>query len=56
MARTRPIILTTLAAILAFIPLTHFGGLGLDGAHADRHGGGTVLILLFLRALVRVFG
>ena len=50
--RTRPVILTALAAVLAFIPLTTFGVLGIDGLHAHRrHSRGTVLILLFLPAL-----
>ena len=50
--RTRPVILTALAAVLAFIPLTHsvfWGSMAytLIGGTA----GGTVLILLFLPAL-----
>lgn len=50
--RTRPVILTALAAVLAFIPLTHFVFWGsmaytLIGGTAV----GTVLILLFLPAL-----
>ncbi|MGJ0508977.1 MAG: hypothetical protein ACR652_17995, partial [Methylocystis sp.] len=50
--RTRPVILTALAAVLAFIPLTHsvfWGSMAytLIGGTAV----GTVLILLFLPAL-----
>ena len=50
--RTRPVILTALAAVLAFIPLTHsvfWGSMAytLIGGTAA----GTVLILLFLPAL-----
>ena len=50
--KTRPVILTALAAVLAFIPLTHSAFWGsmaytLIGGTA----GGTVLILLFLPAL-----
>ncbi|WP_062225581.1 efflux RND transporter permease subunit [Aureimonas frigidaquae] len=50
--RTRPVILTALAAVLAFIPLTHsvfWGSMAytLIGGTA----GGTILILLFLPAL-----
>ena len=37
--RARPVILTALAAVLAFIPLTQFGVLGLDGLYADRRYG-----------------
>ena len=37
--RARPVILTALAAVLAFIPLTQFGVLGLDGLYADRRHG-----------------
>ena len=50
--RTRPVILTALAAVLAFIPLTHsvlWGSMAytpIGGTAA-----GTVLILLFLPAL-----
>ncbi len=52
MQRTRPVILTALAAVLAFIPLTHsvfWGSMAytLIGGTAV----GTVLILLFLPAL-----
>ena len=52
MQRTRPVILTALAAVLAFIPLTHsvfWGSMAytLIGGTAA----GTVLILLFLPAL-----
>lgn len=54
--RTRPVILTALAAVLAFIPLTHsvfWGSMAytLIGGTA----GGTVLILLFLPALYAVW-
>jgi Cu/Ag efflux pump CusA len=50
--RTRPVILTALAAVLAFVPLTHsvfWGSMAytLTGGTAV----GTVLILLFLPAL-----
>jgi Cation/multidrug efflux pump len=50
--RTRPVILTALAAVLAFVPLTHsvfWGSMAytLIGGTAA----GTVLILLFLPAL-----
>ncbi len=34
--RSRPVILTALAAVLAFIPLTHFRVLGINGLCADR--------------------
>ena len=52
MQRTRPVILTAMAAVLAFIPLTHsvfWGSMAytLIGGTAV----GTVLILLFLPAL-----
>ena len=52
MQRTRPVILTALAAVLAFIPLTHsvfWGSMAytLIGGTAV----GTTLILLFLPAL-----
>jgi multidrug efflux pump subunit AcrB len=54
--RTRPVILTALAAILAFIPLTHsvfWGSMAytLIGGTAA----GTVMILLFLPALYAVW-
>lgn len=54
--RTRPVILTALAAVLAFIPLTHsvfWGSMAftLIGGTAV----GTVLILLFLPALYAVW-
>jgi multidrug efflux pump subunit AcrB len=54
--RTRPVILTALAAVLAFIPLTHsvfWGSMAytLIGGMA----GGTALILLFLPALYAVW-
>jgi multidrug efflux pump subunit AcrB len=54
--RTRPVILTALAAVLAFIPLTHsvfWGSMAytLIGGTAA----GTVLILLFLPALYAVW-
>jgi multidrug efflux pump subunit AcrB len=54
--RTRPVILTALAAVLAFIPLTHsvfWGAMAytLIGGTA----GGTILILLFLPALYAVW-
>ena len=39
MQRARPVILTALAAVLAFIPLTTFRVLGVDGLHADRRYG-----------------
>ncbi|WP_457298804.1 hypothetical protein, partial [Phyllobacterium sp. P5_D12] len=53
---TRPVILTALAAILAFIPLTHsvfWGSMAytLIGGTAA----GTVMILLFLPALYAVW-
>ena len=52
MQRTRPVVLTALAAVLAFVPLTHsvfWGSMAytLIGGTAV----GTVLILLFLPAL-----
>jgi len=56
--RTRPVILTALAAVLAFIPLTHFRVLGIDGLHADRrHGGrhGTDSAVSCLRSMLRGF-
>src|SRR5215203_720884 len=54
--RTRPVILTALAAVLAFIPLTHsvfWGSMAytLIGGTAA----GTVLILFFLPALYAVW-
>jgi multidrug efflux pump subunit AcrB len=54
--RTRPVILTALAAVLAFIPLTHsvfWGSMAytLIGGTAA----GTVMILLFLPALYAVW-
>src|SRR5215203_5206522 len=54
--RTRPVILTALAAVLAFIPLTHsvfWGSMGytLIGGTAL----GTVLILVFLPALYAIW-
>jgi multidrug efflux pump subunit AcrB len=54
--RTRPVILTALAAVLAFIPLTHsvfWGSMAytLIGGTAV----GTVLILLFLPALYAIW-
>ncbi|MGH7123564.1 MAG: efflux RND transporter permease subunit, partial [Stellaceae bacterium] len=50
--RTRPVILTALAAVLAFIPLTHsvFWG-SMAYALIGGTAVGTVLILLFLPAL-----
>ncbi|WP_198672336.1 efflux RND transporter permease subunit [Pseudogemmobacter bohemicus] len=50
--RTRPVILTALAAVLAFIPLTHsvFWG-SMAYTLIGGTGAGTVLILLFLPAL-----
>jgi hypothetical protein len=47
--RTRPVLLTALAAVLAFIPLTHWGSMAytLIGGTAA----GALLILLFLPAL-----
>lgn len=37
--RTRPVILTALAAVLAFIPLDALRLLGIDGLYADRRHG-----------------
>src|SRR5881628_1574912 len=50
--RTRPVILTALAAVLAFVPLTHsvFWG-SMAYTLIDGTAVGTVLILLFLPAL-----
>ena len=52
MQRARPVILTALAAVLAFIPLTHsvFWG-SMAYALIGGTAVGTVLILLFLPAL-----